>query len=177
MTASFEGANLTIFLSEFVTICVYLLLLSKNYFFFMQVHDNPIVFSFSQRTKKQKAKVLKKTQPVNGAKQSPVRMVRMKMRMMNPPEVVEQPRKRKLHRQMRKTAMMIFHRGDVLGTEEEEKCEKVEEMGKTRSPAEKARKVETKNRGKEKTRTMTKTVTKMKRRKRTVGMLTQVVTR
>lgn len=142
------------------------------YCFFMHFHDNPDVFSFSQRTKKQKAKVLKKTQPVNGSKQSPVRM---KMRMMNPPEVVGQPRKRKLHRQMRKTAMMIFHRGDVLGTGEEEKCEKVGEMGKTRSPAEKAREVETKNRGKEKTRTMTKTVTKMKRRKRPVGMLTQVV--
>lgn len=142
----------------------------------MQFHDKTIVFSFSQRTKKLKAKVLKRKQPVNVAKQSPVRMVRMKMRMMNPPGVVEQPRKRKPHRQRRKTAMMIFHRGDVLGTGEEEKCERVGEMGKTRSPAEKAREVETKRkmlRGKEKTRTMTKIATKMKRRKRTVGMLTQ----
>ncbi len=75
--------------------------------------------------------------------------------------------------------MMIFHRGDVPGTGEEEKYVRVDKMGKMRSPAEKTGEVETKNRrmvrGKEKTRTMTKTATKMKRRKRTVGMLTQMV--
>lgn len=132
--------------------------------------------SFTQRAIKQKARVLKKQQLVSGAKQLPVRM---KMRMMNLQKVIEQPKKKKQLRQMRKTAMMIFHRGDVPGTGEEEKYVRVDKMGKMRSPAEKTGEVETKNRrmvrGKEKTRTMTKTATKMKRRKGTVGMLTQMV--
>lgn len=72
---------------------------------------------------------------------------------------------------MTKTVMMIFHRGDLLGTGEEEMYER-EEMETIRSLAKKAGEVKRMKRGKEKT--VTKTVTKMKRRKRTVGMVTQI---
>lgn len=155
--------------------------LSKNVSFLCMIcfYKNTAVPSFTQRTRKQKAGVLKNQQPVSGAKQLPVRMVRMKMRTMNLQKVVERPIKRKQPRQMRKIVMMIFHRGDVPGTGEEEKYARVGEMGKMRSPAEKAGKVGTKRRmvrGKEKTRKMTKTATKMKRRKRIVGMLTCTLT-
>lgn len=50
------------------------------------------MFLFTQRTRNPKARVVKKQQAVSEVK--PVRMVRMKMRMINPPEVVGQPIKR-----------------------------------------------------------------------------------